>query len=182
MRELPRFDVYESPGGRPEAVRHGFSWAGALIGPGWVWQRYNPQNMAIIAAAEVAAWIFAALAAGLEPATAFMLFLAYRYLIGRAAHDWRARRLVNAGYHLLRSDVAARSEEEAITTVRPELVRAHPWIRRALRDEAAGRLDEAELFLERVIRESAYDRNLVRFARDELERIRRSRRPAAGPR
>lgn len=184
------YDVYAHADGDGKAVASGFSWPAFLVGPAWAFLNrlwWPMLLMALIegylaAAALAAAGVLEGRPGDAGPATLPLLaalFLFHRFVVGRLAHGWQRNRLLDRGYRLVAQGVGARSDREAVTTVMPELIRAHPWVKRALALAARGENNDAAIVLERIVREGTYDRNMVRFAEAELRRIERRRRESA---
>ena len=80
-----------------------------------------------------------------------MLFISYRIIVGRLANEWRRTHLQRRNYKILSSAVVARTGEEAIATVKPELLQQHQLLQKALRIATDGKIDDAEIILERLL-------------------------------
>jgi hypothetical protein len=181
------FAVYESPKGECEAVKIGFSWPAFLFTGLWAFARglwlrglalIGIQIMLGLVAAATAGFIigvFQMPESALDATfrlTQTVVIIPFMVIVGRRANDWRRKDLAKKGYTVLNETVIARSGEEAITTVKPELISEDRLLKRAHKMISEGKTDEAELVLQRLVREHKDDENVLKAAREELEQIR----------
>jgi phosphate/sulfate permease len=186
-QEMRTFAVYESPKGECEAVKIGVSWPAFFFGCLWAFARglwlrgvallgieVLLALVAGIAAAFVGLWFELTATQGEDAVQLFWaaLFIPYSIMVGLWANGWRRKHLVKKGYTLMNESVLARSGEEAITTVKPELIPEDRLLKRAHKMMAEGKTEEAELVLQRLVREHKDDENVVKVAKEELEQIR----------
>ena len=100
----------------------------------------------------------------------FAYFLALHFWVGTQGNKWQRKRLVRRGYRLLKDGVAARSAEDAIAIVKPSVLLEHPLMKKAEELRSQGALDQAQLILERVVRDNRGSM-LERAAEEELRAI-----------
>lgn len=183
---MSAYEVFESSEGKYEAVEHGFNplafmYGLALPSPGFMgvlWPfvevkqlRYGLYVLVLLIVFAVAGGALNALLPGIEAGAGALVAVVGALAFGFFGNRWRARSLRTAGARCVGEEVEAWNEDEAITTVKPDIIRRNRLIKSAERALRDGHPEDAVILYEHALTECRGDRNVVAFVREGLRNL-----------